>query len=989
MRSLLPILLAAMAVLPAAARAAGGYHSACGIELSSDVSSSPGGPTCGTDEGDDAVFEGSPTGIAFLGENGHDSVEGSALGDVLVGGPGNDELLGERGADYLDGGDDSDTLFGGLGDDTLRELRFGVNEHLYGGPGNDVVAGGRGGDNVFGGTGDDVLVGGSGSDRLYGGPGNDTLYGGPNRDSFDCGAGDDTVYRVRHSSSDGLSTGRADAPIPKSAGCEHIVNGDPTAGFPLRQIVGGSGNDTLAGGPGTDFIEGKAGDDRLFGGGGNDELEGDGASPGNDLLMGGSGSDRLAGRSGNDRLYGDARSPSAGPPGNDELQGGSGSDLMVGGPGDDLIAGAYDGDRILAGAGNDVVNLLGGDTSDPNGRAYVDCGRGFDLVAINPERRAVYRGCEAFTRQFHQVDFGHFFRPSSELWPPGVASEVPALAAGLAPPRLGAAGRAAAAFPRRGQPSPPRGPAAPPMPAPPDGGASAPSIDGDGSRVAFSSEASNLVATDSNGARTDPFVRDMDAGATLAGDARRSGATALRGGRLRRGPAGAISADGRFLAFTTNTPDLSGRVPAYAIFRRDLVTGQNQRACRAGNADAGNPAISADGRFVAYESRATDLAGEDRDLQPDVYECDTSTGAVARVSVPLVDDVDAVGSSGQPSISADGRYVAFTSDGGGLVPGDGTRAGVYWRDMVTGETRLVDVPPGATSSDGNGLDPKISADGHFVLFDSDSTDLPGGDLNGRTVDVFRKDMVTGEVGLVSQGKDGSAADGSSTADSLSADGTVAVFTSHASNLVLGDGNGSPDVFAKNLASGVTTTVSAHPDGSGLAGPSSQGAVSGDGRFVAFSSQASGVVAGEAPSSRARIYRRDLVTGALTEVTVGLDLPPRSLIGEPFGVNLRRKVHLIAGSAEDNGQVVAVRVAASRSIGRGRCLWLARGSRLVRQACARPVYLEARLVDGLRWTLRVPHLLPRGTWTVRSQAVDDTGLPERLRPGRNLSTFRLR
>src|SRR5207248_908555 len=110
---------------------------------------------------------------------------------------------------------------------------------------------------------------------------------------------------------------------------------------------------------------------------------------------------------------------------------------------------------------------------------------------------------------------------------------------------------------------------------------------------------------------------------------------------------------------------------------------------------------------------------------------------------------------------------------------------------------------------------------------------------------------------------------------------------------------------------------------------------------------------------------------------------------PFGVNLRRKVHLIAGTAEDNGPLAAVRVAASRSVGRGRCLWLARGSHLVRRSCRKPFYLNARVTDSLRWTLRVPHLLPRGTWIVRSRAVDVTGLVERFRSGRNLTSFRLR
>jgi hypothetical protein len=102
------------------------------------------------------------------------------------------------------------------------------------------------------------------------------------------------------------------------------------------------------------------------------------------------------------------------------------------------------------------------------------------------------------------------------------------------------------------------------------------------------------------------------------------------------------------------------------------------------------------------------------------------------------------------------------------------------------------------------------------------------------------------------------------------------------------------------------------------------------------------------------------------------------------------VHLIAGTVQDDGQVARVRVAASRSIGRGRCLWLARGGHLLRRSCRRPFYLNARVTDSLRWTLRVPRrFLPRGTWNVRSLATDTSGLTERLRKGRNLNSFRLR
>src|SRR5919204_5053082 len=154
MRLLLATAAAALAAaLPGSALATTGYHSACGVELSSDVPSTPGGPTCGTDEGDDAVFSGEPQALTFFGENGHDTVEGSAYNDVVQGGPGNDEIYGERGADYIDGGDDSDTILGGLGDDTVRERRFGVNEHLYGGPRQDILAGGRRGGPPFWGAG--------------------------------------------------------------------------------------------------------------------------------------------------------------------------------------------------------------------------------------------------------------------------------------------------------------------------------------------------------------------------------------------------------------------------------------------------------------------------------------------------------------------------------------------------------------------------------------------------------------------------------------------------------------------------------------------------------------------------------------------------------------------------------------------------------------------------------------------------------------------
>jgi Ca2+-binding RTX toxin-like protein/Tol biopolymer transport system component len=854
------------------------------------------GPVCGTDEGDDVFFLGEPGPVQFFGENGHDTVAGSIFGDRLVGGGGNDELHGDRGDDVIDGGDDSDLLFGGPGNDTLRERRFGFDT-LFGGAGDDTLAGGRANDKLYGGIGNDVLYGGSGTDRLYGGPGDDVLYGGPNRDYFDCGPGDDTVYYTRRDT--GPSTlERHDAFIPRAAGCEHVIDGDPTADFPLRNKVGSNGNDVLAGTDGPDLIEGKGGSDKLEGGAGNDELEGDGASlQGSDTLIGGEGDDRLAGRAGDDRLFGDSVDGS-GSAGNDELVGGSGRDLLVGGSGNDALMGAYDGDRIIAGAGNDVVSLLGGDTTDPNGTVYVDCGSGADVVVINPARRGTYRNCEYFADQWHEADWGQLLRPSPEVFPPGAE---PARAARFGGARTSAAGDPAIA----------------------DGAAGPPSISVDGSRVAFSSDARNLITSDSNAERTDPFVRDVSSGTTFAADVV-DDRVAYHGGRFRREPSGALSADGRYAVFSSRSSDLAGSGSGYRIWVRDLQNETTDMACRAGNAALENPVISGDGRRVAFETLATNLAGSDTNQQVDVYWCDLDTGELRRVSTPVTDGVNTSTTSLDPSISGDGRFVAFSSD-----------TGVWWKDMDTGELRQVDRPGDV------GLHPRISADGNYVAYDTDAGQ------------VIRRDMLAGSFDVVTDTP-------GSTVGSISADGNVVAYSSN-------------DVYTHNFATGVVTQVTSD-------GHSYAPAVSGDGRYVAFVSRA--------PSGGAAIYRKDVFTGATGQVSTGINLTPRTLIDAPLGKMPRRQARLVTGTGEDDSLVARVDVSLSRSIGKGRCLWLSRGSRVVRGPCSRPVWRQAQLVNGLRFSLRIRHILPRGTWRLRTRATDDSGLAEPPRSGSNLVTLKL-
>jgi Ca2+-binding RTX toxin-like protein/Tol biopolymer transport system component len=860
-------------------------------------------------------FLGESAGVRFFGENGHDTVAGSVFGDRLVGGGGNDELHGDRGDDSLDGGDDSDVLYGGPGNDSLRERRFGFDT-LFGGPGDDRLAGGRANDKLYGGIGNDVLYGGSGTDRLYGGPGDDVLYGGPNRDYYDCGPGNDTVYYTRRNLGPS-SLERHDAFIPKAAGCERVIDGDPTGNFPLNDKVATAGNDVMAGTDRPDLLEGKGGSDKLEGLGGDDELEVDGASlQGDDTLIGGDGNDRLAGRAGNDRLFGD-NTDSCGSPGNDELVGGSGRDLLVGGGGNDALMGAYDGDRIIAGAGNDTVSLLGGDTTDPKGTVYVDCGSGVDLVVINPARRATYRNCEHFSDQWHEADSGQLLRPSPEVFPDG-----------LEPARAARVSASASAAPRTSAST--AGNAAEP-----GGSMGPPSISFDGSRVGFSSDAGNLVDSDSNAERTDPFVRDIPGQITFAADQTRDG-LAFYGGRFRRGPSGGLSGDGRYAVFSSRSSDLGRSGSGYRIWVRDLQDGSTRMACRSGNAALENPVISADGRRVAFETLASNLAGSDTNQQTDVYWCDLDSGEVRRVSVPAVDGVNTSGTALEPSISGDGRFVAFTSDA--------PEPRVLWKDMDTGEIRAVDAGPEI------GLHPRISADGNYVAYDTESG-------------VYRRDMLAGTTDLVAPAN-GSAA----TTGSISADGNVVAFTSNAS------------VFVRNFATGLTTPVSVNQDGTQLGGPAYAAAISGDAHFAAFVARVAG--------GRARVYRKDLGDGALELVDSGIDLAPRTLIDAPLGKLARRKARSVTGSAQDDSAVVRVDVSMSRSVGHGRCLWLGRGSMVVRGRCARPVWVPARLVSGLRFSLQIRRLLPRGTWRLRTRALDRQGTLEPARSGTNSVTLRL-
>ncbi|MEW6744329.1 MAG: calcium-binding protein [Planctomycetota bacterium] len=306
----------------------------------------------------------------------------------------------------------------------------------------------------------------------------------------------------------------------------------------------------------------------------------------------------------------------------------------------------------------------------------------------------------------------------------------------------------------------------------------------------------------------------------------------------------AISGDGRFVAFESGATNLvpgdtNGRAD---VFVHDRLTGETSRVSvasdgREANGSSSIPCISVDGRHVAFDSYATNLVVGDTNGFIDVFVHDRLTGVTTRVSVDSSGG-EANQLSGRPSISADGRYVAFMSLASNLVPGDANhRSDVFVHDRETGETTRVSVSSDGTEGDQGGGHPPyswISADGRYVAFASDATNLVPGDTNGYG-NVFIHDRLTKETTRVSVSSSGGEANQASWYPSLSADARYVTFLSGASNLVPADANDRLDVFVHDRWTGETTLVSIDSSGTQGNGYSRDPAISADGRYVAFTS----------------------------------------------------------------------------------------------------------------------------------------------------------
>jgi Tol biopolymer transport system component len=383
-----------------------------------------------------------------------------------------------------------------------------------------------------------------------------------------------------------------------------------------------------------------------------------------------------------------------------------------------------------------------------------------------------------------------------------------------------------------------------------------PSISSTGRYVAFTSKAANLAAGATN-VWNDVYLRDMKSGKTTWVSLPRSG--------LGNGDsvAPSVSSTGRFVAFESAATEIIGSDTngLRDIFIHDRTTKKNRRVSvrsnekQAWGGDSRRPSISATGRYVAFESDAKNLVKGDTNGKRDIFVRDRKSGKTTRVSLRSDGKQAWGGDSDAAAISANGRYVAFASKATNLVRSDTNgKKDVFVHDRSTGKTRRVSVRSNGNQGNNHSDGPAISADGRFIAFDSLAGNLVKGDTNTE-YDVFLRDRNSKKTRRVSIRSDGKQALGSdSWQAAISADGRSIAFMSYATNLFTNDLNGEPDVFLRDRKSGKTRLVSRNRFGA-MADNDSRGPdISADGRFVVFRSFASDLVVNDT-NNEVDIFRR--------------------------------------------------------------------------------------------------------------------------------------
>ncbi len=377
------------------------------------------------------------------------------------------------------------------------------------------------------------------------------------------------------------------------------------------------------------------------------------------------------------------------------------------------------------------------------------------------------------------------------------------------------------------------------------------SISADGRYVAFASTARNLTPETVTGSG-DVYLRDLQSRTTELVSLNPSGA----GGNGASG-APSVSADGRYVVYQSFATDLVGGVDgngAADIFLRDRTAGTTERITTISgntvpNGGSTNPSLSADGAFIVFQSVATNLDGvTDTNSASDIFIWIRASGTIERVSVDSTGDVTD-GGSFLPSVSSNGRYVAFESAATDVVSNDlNGFKDVFVRDRTLGKNERVSVAnPIGDANEESGA-PSISADGLKVAFESKATNLSttgDSDVNG-DFDVYVRDRGALSTRLVSRSTNGAQGFGPSRKPSISGGGTRIGYQSDAPNLVSGDTNAVGDVFVFDIPSLVTQRASVRTFGVQASDPQSSFGISlaSDGKTCAFVSNAETMVDGD-------------------------------------------------------------------------------------------------------------------------------------------------
>ncbi len=373
------------------------------------------------------------------------------------------------------------------------------------------------------------------------------------------------------------------------------------------------------------------------------------------------------------------------------------------------------------------------------------------------------------------------------------------------------------------------------------GGSFAPTISEDGRYLTFQSDAGNLVADDTN-QHTDIFVYDRQVQQLKRVSVDSVGKEANFVSYFPK-----ISADGRFITFQS---DASNLVPhddnlTTDIFLHDQETAHtelisfNSNTLKQGNSTSAEPDISDDGNYIVFHSDANNLFKQDNNEQKDIFLYDRSQQKLSLISRNHLKDKAANGPSFGAHISADNQYIVFASEASNLsnIKDENKVTDVFVYHQDTQEITCVSVNSQGELGDKASFSPATSGDGRYIVFRSRATNLVPDDDNAAD-DIFIHDRDTGETHLVSIGLQGQTANGNSFGANISHDGRYITFNSDASNLTADDNNQNTDVFFHDQMTGQThrLTLNSQAD-STLAAATYAPAISNDNRWIAFESKA--------------------------------------------------------------------------------------------------------------------------------------------------------